>query len=301
MFPNISTITTPHDISTLSITMSDIRSLLRNERDSRRLTHPHASYTASGKLLCSLCSVPIKTESLWDSHTRSQQHVARVKALKSAPPPVEKRKRSEEEDEDREEVKRTKGAPEGFVPQGFFDEQDDGQEARVEKDGAAGADGVTAQAQDSTPAQAAVQVNEDEWAAFERDLAAPAPAADPVPHAGATISAAPMTAEEIAAQAREEQSQQRGRREVEAEEEREDATRALEEEFEQMESLEERVRRLREQRERLRMGSTTGAPAEMAEPVNGGGKMEVVEEAAEDDEDDDDEEEDFDDWQFGAR
>lgn len=98
-------------------------------------------------------------------------------------------------------------------------------------------------------------IDEDEWAAFERDVATPPPdpSAPSVLTAAATISAAPMTAVALAAQSREQASLQgRERTEVEVEGEKEDAARALEEEFDEMEGLEERVRRLREKREQLR-------------------------------------------------
>lgn len=99
-------------------------------------------------------------------------------------------------------------------------------------------------------------IDEEEWAAFERDVASPPP--DPsVPSAltaAATITAAPLTAAELAAQAREQASLQgRERREAEVEGEKEDAARALEDEFDEMEGLEERVKRLREKREELRL------------------------------------------------
>lgn len=102
----------------------------------------------------------------------------------------------------------------------------------------------------------AAAINEDEWAAFERDVATPPP--DPsLPSAftaEATISAAPLTAAEIAAQSREQASQQtKEKREAEVEGEKEDAARALEEEFDEMEGLEERVARLRRMREELRV------------------------------------------------
>lgn len=98
-------------------------------------------------------------------------------------------------------------------------------------------------------------IDEDEWAAFERDVATPPP--DPsLPSAftaEATISAAPLTTAEIAAQSREQASlQTKEKREAEVEGEKEDAARALEEEFDEMEGLEERVARLRRMREELR-------------------------------------------------
>ena len=54
--------------------MSDVRALLRSERAIRRISHPHAKYSASGSLSCRVCRLPLKAESLWDLHVRSKQH-----------------------------------------------------------------------------------------------------------------------------------------------------------------------------------------------------------------------------------
>ena len=137
-------------------------------------------------------------------------------------------------------------------------------------------------------------IDEDEWAAFERDVATP-PLDSSAPSAltaAATISAAPMTAAELAAQSREQASLQgRERREAEVEGEKEDAARALEEEFDEMEGLEERVRRLREKREELRLRRAK----EAEETLDDDGKEDVegkrvdgveVDEESEDEEDD---------------
>lgn len=129
-----------------------------------------------------------------------------------------------------------------------------------------------------------------------------------------TISAPAQTAEDIAAQAREEQSAQRSRRDIELEEEKEEAARALEEEFAEMQTLENRVKKLREKREMLRAGkidqATEGAKAavvgadgrgsidQIVRPVHA--EQETGISGGVDDEDDDDDEE-FDDWTFGAR
>jgi beta-lactamase class A len=78
--------------------------------------------------------------------------------------------------------------------------------------------------------------------------------------ASATIVAAPMSAAELAAQAREDMSAQRGRRDAEIEAEKEDAARQLEDEFEELESWEERARKLREKREALRKTRDLSAP-----------------------------------------
>ena len=144
----------------------------------------------------------------------------------------------------------------------------------------------------STVQTPAAPIDEEEWAAFERDVATPPP--DPTAlsafTAAATISAAPMTAAEIAAQSREQASLQgRERREVEVEGEKEDAARALEDEFDEMEGLEERVRRLREKREELRLRSAKEVKEGLeddGEDVDGKSTVGVGEDEESEDEDD---------------
>ncbi|KAI0973429.1 hypothetical protein F4678DRAFT_426696 [Xylaria arbuscula] len=92
--------------------MADARALLRAHRAENRIKHPHAAYSDAGKLLCKLCHDVIKTESLWDTHIRSQNHRQRHQALQrqqqqQPSPPSQgtedsvqhKRKRSEDADE----------------------------------------------------------------------------------------------------------------------------------------------------------------------------------------------------------
>ncbi|KAH6618273.1 hypothetical protein B0J18DRAFT_371407 [Chaetomium sp. MPI-SDFR-AT-0129] len=61
--------------------MADVRALLRQQRAARRIEHPHASYSDSGKLACIVCKESIKTESLWDGHLRSAGHRQRLQTL----------------------------------------------------------------------------------------------------------------------------------------------------------------------------------------------------------------------------
>ena len=242
--------------------MADVRSLLRNERVSRRINHPHANYSDSDKLSCAVCNVQIKTESLWENHIQSPQHSARLEHLRANPPPApaqaRKRKAGETDDQERKRVKAVLG---GFVPEGFFDPAEEGAEEDAGEGGDVDAapapsipDAPVAESQPVASAPPpAPEVNEDEWAAFEREMAATQTTALPIISASATISAAPVTAEELAAQAREELSAQRTAREAELEADTEDAAVALQQEFDEMEELDERVRRLREKREALRL------------------------------------------------
>lgn len=154
-------------------------------------------------------------------------------------------------------------------------------------------------------------VDEDEWAAFERDVASPPPATNTISaiRASATIEAAPLSAEEIAAQTRQDLSTQRGRREAELEGEKEDATRHLEEEFEEMEELEARVKRLRDRREQLRRGSATAERPQLGGPEASDTSVRQSDTAqaatstgsnTQDEDEDEDDEDDWDDWRFRA-
>ncbi|KAF7505494.1 hypothetical protein GJ744_000741 [Endocarpon pusillum] len=61
----------------------NIRSLLRAELSTRRITHPHASYanSKSSLLSCTVCHLVIKSESLWEGHLRSANHRRNVQRL----------------------------------------------------------------------------------------------------------------------------------------------------------------------------------------------------------------------------
>lgn len=141
-------------------------------------------------------------------------------------------------------------------------------------------------------------VDEDEWAAFEAEIAAASTTYD-----DATISAPAMTAEE-SAKAREDVEDGDPRRkqskpEADLAEEKEEAQRALEEEFDEMKELQERVTQLKERRESLRQrtqSQSQGADRDKAREglgkENGKGSAVAVldeeDESSEDDEDDDD-------------
>lgn len=161
----------------------------------------------------------------------------------------------------------------------------------------------------ATTAAAAASNDDDDWAAFEAEVVHAAPAA-PATAANASaafsneavISAAPLTAEQLAAKSREEEREKRRMQaDVDLEDEKEEATRALETEFEEMEELEARVRKLKEKREAIRRGSTAGATGAVPAEENSVPKLEpdsvngtAVEEEDENEEDDD--EDDEDDW-----
>lgn len=143
----------------------------------------------------------------------------------------------------------------------------------------------------ATRQQTSQTVDEDEWAAFEREVAAPTR----TPHglaaisAEATISAAPVTAEELAAQQESDKASAAKSREAELEGEREDAARFMEEEFDEMDQLEERVRRLKHMREELRQKRAE----DQARDIPMADEQRVPESESEDEEDDG-----WDDWRF---
>jgi hypothetical protein len=285
----------------------DPRALLRAARKERRVTHPHASYTSTGSLLCNLCEIPIKSEAAWSAHLHSTGHTLRLSreqdaavARKSDASNGKKRKAdspADEEGSDGEYRKRVKAsevnnaAPTQQIP----------------------AEVVPAQAPDQTQTdhQAEMDALEADLAALERESRAN----DAV--VSNTISAPAQTAEDIAAQAREEQSAQRSRRDIELEEEKEEAARALEEEFAEMQTLENRVKKLREKREMLRAGKvdqvTEGANTavvgaggreslnQIVRPVQAEQEPGINGKVDDEDKDEDDDDEEFDDWTFGAR
>jgi len=302
--------------------------MLRAERANRRITHPNASYTADGKLLCNLCEAMIKTEAAWQSHLHSTGHTLRLSRVhdaataRGAENAGKKRKASALDPPPAANMKRAKTGLKQSVTavtgQGIDEENQEDRDMSQREDGSskssargspAPVNGIvdTPGPRDSTTVEIPLPDStfDDELAAFERDLAAiEASNTGSALTAPATISAAPMTADEVAAQAREEQSAQRGKRDAEIDEEREDAARLLEEEFEEMENLEERVKRLKAKRELLRESSLDNANRQqVAEVMRAGtmamGEPEIDEEDEADEEDED--EEDFDAWTFGGR
>ena len=265
--------------------MADVRALLRSERAQRKVSHPQASYTATGTLECTVCHISLTSDIVvWNKHLKSTQHAMRAERLRlstfkppqpTAPRAIsngtKKRKASNDDDDARKRSRPVVDLP-GSHLDDSIEANNDNEEftAGVAQEIDRVAD-ESALVNASSPHRARLPshpitahvapIDEDEWAAFERDVATPPPEVQPsistniaALNASATISAAPMTAAEIAAQARQQaNTQSKERREAEVEGEKEDAARALEEEFDEMEGLEERVRRLREMREALRL------------------------------------------------
>lgn len=233
--------------------MADARALLRASRDARKITHPHASYSSNGKLLCNLCEVVVKHESAWQSHLHTTQHNLRqsraqdATATRNKEPVSRKRRTSDPEGPQTQERKKVKP---GATTNSELNEADT--TASKELINHSLYDGDSRMGQDvsnknSKPDPAELDAFERELADLEASMPLP-----PQSQANTVISANPVSAAEIAAQAREEQSAQRVIRDAELEGEKEDAARLLEEELEEMESLESRAKRLRARREALR-------------------------------------------------
>ncbi|UKZ82995.1 hypothetical protein TrVFT333_010796 [Trichoderma virens FT-333] len=166
------------------------------------------------------------------------------------------------------------------------------------------------------------QVDEDEWAAFEAEIAATSAAQEY--DDDAVISRPAMTAEEAAAakeaeeQATQDPESRKSKADADLEDEREEATRALEDEFEEMQELEARVQRLKEKREALMrkrgeslsqgqaaaeaddLRTTTKLPSDPQdkgkENVQATGNS--IKAETDDDDDEDDEEDDWDGFRF---
>ncbi|KAI4261870.1 MAG: hypothetical protein L6R42_002939 [Xanthoria sp. 1 TBL-2021] len=274
--------------------MASVRSMLRNERASRRIVHPHLTYSTTGTLICQICHAQIKTEALWKKHLASASHTTNLQrtreAASAAPALVEatnksngsKKRKADDDSSDDDTRKRTRAQdPSDSIARGeqgstLVDSAQDQTQPTNDRKRKRSTETEESKAQhplidhepepNGGPAKPPIQppdqtnnpINEDEWAAFQREVASPPPDTSAFT-AAADISAAPMTAAELAAQSREQASRQaKERMEADLEGEKEDAARQMEEELDEMAELEDRVRRLREKRELLRVQRAEG-------------------------------------------
>ena len=254
--------------------MSDVRALLAAERQARRISHPYLTYTKSGQLLCNVCQLNVKAETLWEGHLRSANHKKNAKAAQEASTRTLKRKVDDVDELEEDGAQVGAEAPRDLkkpksraVSIAAGAQQVNGKAALVieempplpqkeELEKALEAIPVLApdpQPEVELPSNASAPpldpkdiVDEDEWAAFEREVA-PLAQED---YSAATITAAPVTAEELAAQ-KEEDRRKMMQSEIEAEKEEEEGRN--QDEVEIMEDLEDRVKRLKEMREALRV------------------------------------------------
>jgi hypothetical protein len=209
--------------------------------------------------VCNLCETTIKHESAWQSHLHTTQHNLRQtraqdventrhsdtgkrkrSASGSASPPAESRKKIRPA---------TAGSPGDAEAQKSTES-----ETSIVGPPEATTDGAFHEVSELDQANTNGKPRTQDLDDFERELAE-LEASVPVQTAAyedATISSAPLSAAELAAQAREEHSAQRGKRDLEIADEREDAAQLLADEFEEMEGLELRAQKLRARREALR-------------------------------------------------
>ncbi|CAO1597134.1 hypothetical protein XANCAGTX0491_000957 [Xanthoria calcicola] len=315
--------------------MVSVRAMLRNERTNRRIAQPHLTYSTTGTLICQICHTQIKTEALWKKHLESAAHISNLQmkrdAASAAPALVEatnkssgsKKRKADDDGSDDDTRKRTRAQDasdsvekgrQGVTladsaqdpvqsPNGRKRQRSTGiEESQTQSsiiDHKPKPDGGPSNSPMQRPGKTDDPIDEDEWAAFQREVASPPPETSAFT-AAADISAAPMTAAELAAQTREQASRQaKERMEADLEGEKEDAARQMEEELDEMAELEDRVKRLREKRELLRAqrdgGKAEGGLAreEKVPPdeiLTNNGYDEVGEESYDDSDDEEDDE-----------
>ena len=294
--------------------MADVRTLLQREREARRIQHPHLSYSKSGALTCIVCNLNVKSEALWEGHLKSANHRKNLRnaatntngagngkkrKIEEVIEEENPRKRKPAEDEDADGEGRKKRQVSFQIDITSVEEP-----KAVEKTDPSVLPGfvkseATAPQPTPTPTPSpptaptkATTIDEDEWAAFEAEVA---PLARPQAqdYTDATISAAPVSADELAAQ--QAASSRRSTREQEADDEREESEQRLADEFDVMEEMEERIRRLKEKREALRVtvhANPTPPPGEAAVAAEEEKKPPESESESESD----DEDGDGDDW-----
>lgn len=295
--------------------MADVRSLLKNERAARRIQHQHAGYSTAGNLMCLVCHLQMKSESLWEGHLRSPGHILRLSkqqeterernatADANSNDGNSKKRKLDDEDEDTDmdygtQKKRSKATPTAL--EGFFVPAEDSLKERSESPSkSAIPHDLQIPSRPATPAKPTkspppikpTTIDEDEWAAFEADIAA-ADVPTEVESEAVIFAPAMTTAEVEARSAEEEKARRKEKLEAEVEGDKEDASRKLQEEFEEMEGLEQRVKRLREKREALRSKekeaiATVPIPTEVTAAT-------ATNDELDDDDDDDDDEDDWD-------
>ncbi|XP_021244179.1 zinc finger protein 830 [Numida meleagris] len=70
------------------VRQEELRRLMREKKrqnaDKKRIESPFAKYNSLGHLSCTLCSAPVKSELLWQTHVLGKQHREKVAELKGA-------------------------------------------------------------------------------------------------------------------------------------------------------------------------------------------------------------------------
>ncbi|KAK7686139.1 hypothetical protein QCA50_010951 [Cerrena zonata] len=194
--------------------MADVRALLKAKRQEAKVSHPLASYTASGQLKCIACGTIVKQAAAWNGHVGSKSHRTNVARLKDeerareallAQQSLSKRKASDHDDEDDEPLpdsldpKRPKldqPVSSGF-PTDFFSDPSKAPPLQAEDES-----DQEDQSADTQPATAASQdVIDLEWQQFQQAMLNP-PEADidtRDTYDRATVMAEPVLNDEVPA------------------------------------------------------------------------------------------------------
>jgi hypothetical protein len=233
--------------------MSDIRSLLKQTRQSRRITHPYAKYSSQGLLYCTACTQKIASEALWESHIASASHKEKVKHViwesqQKAKRGIAAREMDDEDVEEEEEPRKRVRIEEREVEPAEPQPEEEAQVGPVvEEDGA----GESLPADFFDPGQGSEKkgVDEDEWMRFQAEIA-----------------------ETIRNQ------------EDEQKEDVEELQQGILEEFDELNTFEDRVERLKRRRAELQEAMKDGPAPESTDQKNAHDKED------EDDEDEDVEE-----------
>lgn len=252
--------------------MADVRSLLRNELAARKGASPNTTGNRVSKKRKVDNGDGVMRKKLRSTDLEAVQEAADAQ---SRQPPI-----SEEANEEVLEPIEEVAGPEPLVEEGR-----DGDVTMVQPS-------VSPQPATAPSQPASGTVDEDEWAAFEREVVAPTrmPQAPVAVAAEATISAAPVSAQELAAEQERQTTMAAKVRDAELEGEREEAARFMEEEFDEMDQLEERVQRLKRMREELRQKRAEDQARDMPAAAE--------DQQAAESEPESDEDEDWDEWRF---
>jgi hypothetical protein len=145
--------------------MSDVRSLLKQARQTRRITHPYAKYTAQGALYCTACAQKVASEALWETHTTSTTHKDKVKDVIRESQRKAKRgiAAAAMEEEDAEESRKRVRIEEPVAEESVVED------VSVEKE--VDEEGLPMDFFDEGSKPEKVGVDEDEWAKFQADIA----------------------------------------------------------------------------------------------------------------------------------
>ena len=146
--------------------MADVRSLLKQTRLSRRITHPYAKYTAQGVLYCTACSQKIASEALWKTHITSTQHKEKVKEgilenQRKAKRGIAATAMEGEQEEAQESRKRAKLQP-------MSESEEPGTEIQAEE--TVEKEGLPEDFFDEGSKPQKAGVDEEEWAKFQADI-----------------------------------------------------------------------------------------------------------------------------------